>query len=308
MAKRDPDQVFRGSFQEPPYFEDLTERCSLKLTSLMRFTGRPHFTLWQDQIGGARFREDAGQYIPIFYLELEVLDVPVETRANATVEVEVRLGRERVPEGQVPRLVSEGRTRVLVPTAEGPRHVGSTRKLTIFAHLDPSRGRVTELHPSLEMGKHPRRLIEVPRAAELLHPPAGYDGDGAEWTYIDREPQVWSYQQTDPNRHIHAMEYPRMLDLFVTRELAREGTTAENFVFTRARIFFARPCYTGEFYVRRAKRWRAADGRETICAAIFKADLDGRVADDNRPAMLCWFHPRTRESARSALLGAEAAW
>ena len=305
MAKRDPDQIFRGSFQEPPYFEDLTERCALKLTSLMRFTGRPHFTLWQDAIGGPRFREETGQYIPIFHLELEVLDVPVETRASATVEVEVRLGRERVEDGKVPRLVSEGRTRVFVPTIDGLRHVGSTRKLTIFAHLDPSRGRVTELHPSLEMGEHPLRWIDVPRASDLLRPPSGFDGAAEGWTFSDREPQVWSYQQTDPNRHIHAMEYPRMLDLFVTRELARSGVRAPDYVFTRARIFFARPCYTGESYVRRAKVWKSAGGTEIVCAALFKADAEGRIDDENRPATICWLMPRSQESARETLLGIE---
>ncbi|MGH7803217.1 MAG: hypothetical protein ACREQJ_02640 [Candidatus Binatia bacterium] len=307
MPKRDPDQVFRGSFQEPPYFEDLTERCALKLTSLMRFTGRPHFTLWMDQIGGPRFREETGQYIPIFYLELEVLDVPVETRAPATVEVEVRLGRERVEEGAVPRLVSEGRTRVVVPTADGPRHVGSTRKLTIFAHLDPSRGRVTELHPFMEMGSHPRRVIEIPRLIDMLRPPSGFDGDG--WTFEDSEPQVWSYQQTDPNRHIHAMEYPRMLDLFVTRERAKRGVEAGDAVLSRARIFFARPCYTGEHYVRRAKVWTpAADGGQIVCAALFKCDADGRVADEDRPANVCWFEPRSREAARAELAGFRESW
>lgn len=308
MSKRDPDQVFRGSFQEPPYFEDLTERCALKLTSLMRFTGRPHFTLWMDQIGGPRFREETGQYIPIFYLELAVLDVPVETRAPATVEVEVRLGRERVEEGKVPRLVSEGRTRVVVPTADGPRHVGSTRKLTIFAHLDPRRGRVTELHPHLDMGSHPRRVIEIPRLADMLRPPNGLQAEGEGWEYEDREPQVWSYQQTDPNRHIHAMEYPRMLDLFVTRERAKRGVAPGDAVLSRAQIFFARPCYTGEHYVRRAKRWISADGAEIICAALFKCDAEGRIEDESRPANLCWFHPRSKDDARNELLGVQEAW
>ena len=308
MPKRDPDQVFRGSFQEPPYFEDLTERGALKLTSLMRFTGRPHFTLWMDQIGGQRFREETGQYIPIFYLELEVLDVPVETRAPVTVEVEVRLGRERVEEGKVPRLVSEGRTRVVVPTADGPRAVGTTRKLTIFAHLDSSRGRVTELHPFLEMGPHPRRMLEIPRLADMLRPPSGFTADGDGWAFADYEPQVWSYQQTDPNRHIHAMEYPRMLDLFVTRERAKRGVVTSDSVLSRAQIFFARPCYTGEHYSRRAKRWIAADGSEIMCAALFKCDADGRIDDESRPANVCWFHPRARDAAKSELLGVQERW
>jgi len=65
MADRTADTEFRGTFQEPPYFEDLRERAAVKLTSMLRLTGRPHYTLWAREIGGAHFKERTGQFFPI---------------------------------------------------------------------------------------------------------------------------------------------------------------------------------------------------------------------------------------------------
>jgi hypothetical protein len=297
MTARDPDEVLTGSSSEPPYFEDLTERCALKLTSLLRLTGRPHFSVWHERIGGLRFREETGQYIPIFFMELAVDDVPIETRANLTVEVEIRLAREAAPDGSIRRLLSEGRTRILAPAASGVRAVGRTRKLAVFAHLDPKRGRVTRLHPILERGDAPERRMTAPRAADLLHPPVGYAAAAAGWTFAEREARVWSYQQTDPNGHIHAMEYLRMLDLFAVEALARQGRPPQSYVFHAANICFARPCHTGDRYVRRGTVWKSLDGSgdDVFAGAVYKCGPDGVVGADDRPATVAWLFARDLE-------------
>lgn len=306
MPDRDPDEVFRGRFVEPPYFEDLTERSALKLTSLLRVTGRPHFGLWNERIGREGFLERSGQYIPIFLLDFEVLDVPIGLGETLTVDVEIRLAREDATEGRPRRLASEGRTRVLAGDPARGREVGRSRKLAIFAHLDSARGRVTRLHETLDMGEVPERTLRLPRLTDLLAPPAGWTGDSG-WRQSDSSALVWSYQQTDPNRHVHAMEYPRVLDLFATQMLVREGRPASEWVISRAITFFARPCHSGEPYLRRAKLWRCeGKGADIVCAAVFKADERGQVTDEDRPAAVAWLFLRSPADAANGFLSGPA--
>ena len=83
-----------------------------------------------------------------------------------------------------------------------------------------SRRRVTILHPSLGLGDLPRREIRPFEVADLLAPPTNSVPDGE---LADREAHVWSYQQTDPNQHVHAMEYVRVMEAFAADQLARRG-------------------------------------------------------------------------------------
>jgi hypothetical protein len=75
----------------------------VKLTSLLRLTGRPHYTLWAREVGSPPFKERTGQFIPIYYLDLQVTDAPVETRAALRVDVRIRLGKHLGPDGTIDR-------------------------------------------------------------------------------------------------------------------------------------------------------------------------------------------------------------
>jgi hypothetical protein len=89
--QRSPDTEFHATVRTPSYFEDLTERCAVKLTSLLRITGPPHYGLWQEQVGGPHFRERTGEFIPIYAMDLEI--------SKATAAVVVQLSVRNRPDG-----------------------------------------------------------------------------------------------------------------------------------------------------------------------------------------------------------------
>ena len=269
---RSADSEFRGHFLEPPFFEDLSERGAVKLTSLLRLTGRSHYTLWAQEIGTPHFKERTGQFIPIYYLDLDVTDVPIETREAVEVDVRIRLGKHLRPDGSVERLISEAWCDVMAPRAGGRRvRLGGTHKQAIFTRPDPdpARRRVTVLHPSLGLGDLPEREIRPFDVADLLAPPPGLAPADE---LADREAHVWSYQQTDPNQHIHAMEYVRVMEAFAADQLARRGRPAKDYWFARGRVLFRRPCFTGDWYHRAATRYRAPDGEDVLIGRILPGD------------------------------------
>lgn len=268
MTERSADAEFRGRFLEPPYFEDLSERGAVKLTSLLRLTGRPHYTLWAQEIGSPHFKERTGQFIPIYYLDLEVTDVPIETRDAVEIEVRIRLGKHRRSDGSVERLISEAWCEVFAPRAGGRRvRLGGTHKQAVFTRPDPdpARRRVIVLHPSLGLGELPNRDIRPYGPDDLKAPPDGFSLCGQ---LADRDAHVWSYQQTDPNQHIHAMEYVRVMEAFAADELARGGRSARDYHFARGRVLFRRPCFTGEWYRRSAAHHRSPEGEDLLIGAI----------------------------------------
>jgi hypothetical protein len=269
VSARTADTAFRDRFLEPPYFEDLSERAAVKLTSMLRLTGRPHYTLWAREIGGPHFKERTGQFFPIYYLDVSVTDVPIETREPVAVEVTIRLGKQLLPDGGVDRLVSEAWTEVHSRAADGRAvSVGRSHKQSVFTrpHPNPARRRVTELHPSLGLGRLPERAVRLFTVEDLREVPEGYGpGEPLE----DAEAHVWSYQQSDPNQHVHAMEYVRVMETFAADALARRGRRAATYHFARARVLFRRPCFTGEWYRRTATRHAGRDGAEIIAGAIW---------------------------------------
>jgi hypothetical protein len=269
--QRTADTEFRGTFRSATNFEDLTERCAVKLTSLLRITGPAHYGLWSDQVAGPHFRERTGQFIPIYSLDLSVNDEAVETRDGFDVEVTIRLGREIGSDGEVSRLVSEGQTQVFAHLSEGGRiRVGGTTKHCVFTRpaADPGRRRVTELDPCMNLGRLPEREVRLPTLAEVTTAPDLYRRAEAS-TFEDREPHVWSYLQTDPNKHVHAMEYVRTIERFATDQLARLGCSPRTYFFDRARVIFRRPCFPGDLYVCRGALFLSPDGeRDLFIGAI----------------------------------------
>jgi hypothetical protein len=260
--QRTADTEFHGTFRSPTNFEDLTERCAVKLTSLLRITGPAHYGLWSDRVAGPHFRERTGQFIPIYSLDLFVNDEAVETRDAFDVEVTIRLGKELAPNGDVSRLVSEGQTQVFAHRAGGGRVcIGGTTKHCVFTRPDaePALRRVTELHPYMNLGRLPEREMRLLGLDAVTAPPRDYRlADGGR--FADREPHVWSYLHTDPNKHVHAMEYVRTLERFATDHLARLGRSPRDYFFDRARVLFRRPCFTGDPYVCRGSFFLGPDG------------------------------------------------
>lgn len=234
---------------------------------MLRLTGRPHYTLWAREIGGAHFKERTGQFFPIYYLDVRVTDVPVESREPLRVDVRIQLGKHLAPDGSVDRLISEAWTEVTSTAADGRRlHHGSTHKQAAFTRPDPdpARRRVRVLHPSLGLGALPSRHIRPFGEADLIGAPEGF---AAAETFADREAHCWSYQQTDPNGHIHAMDYVRVMEAFVADALARRGAPADRF-FARARVLFRRPCFTGEWYRRAVRRFAGPGGEDLVIGTI----------------------------------------
>jgi hypothetical protein len=301
--ERSPDTEFRATVQAPSYFEDLTERCAVKLTSLLRITGPPHYALWQEQVSGPHFRERTGQFIPIYAMDLEVTDEAVETRDAFDVDVTIRLGCERGPDGGVQRLLSEGETAVWAHRAGGGARVcvGRTRKHSVFTRpdSDPARRRVTELHPSMRFSGLPTRAMHLITAEELLAAPVGYEAADP-GVQRDGEPHVFSYQQTDPNQHIHAMEYVRTLERFATDLLARRGRSPRHFFFDRAHVLFRRPCFTGDFYRREGCFYLSPDGsRDLFIGSLRRVRPEGPPAADEAPAVVVQLWVRNRPGGAS---------
>lgn len=295
--QRSADTEFHGTFRAPTYFEDLTERCAVKLTSLLRITGPCHYGLWQEQVAGPHFRERTGQFIPIYALDLEVTDEPVETRDAFSVEVTIRLGRELDGEGRVARLISEGRTAVYAERAAGaPVCVGRTVKHCVFTRpaAEPSQRKVTELHPIMELGKLPNRELRLPTVDELLAAPTSYEAvEGGD--FRDGDAHVWSYQQTDPNQHVHAMEYVRSLERFATNHLARLGRSPRHFFFDRARVLFRKPCFSGDLYARRGRMYSSPDDRQDLfIGTIHEVRPEGPPDDQAPPSVVVQLYVRQR--------------
>ena len=242
---------------------------------MLRLTGRPHYTLWANEIGGPHFKERTGQFFPIYYLDAEVTDVPVESRDALRVDVRIQLGKHLAPEGSVDRLISEAWTELTSAAADGRvlRH-GTTHKQAVFTRPDPDpeKRKVRVLHPSLGLGDVPTREIRPMTLADVAEPPPGWR---AAETVADVEPHVWSYQQTDPNGHVHAMDYVRVMEFFAADALARRGMTPRDYYFARARVVFRRPCFTGEWYRRIARRFVSAAGDEMVIGEIQPVDDAG---------------------------------
>ena len=65
------------------------------------------------------------------------------------------------------------------------------------------------------------------------------------------------------------MEYVRVMEAFAADELARRGVSPRTYHFGRARVIFRRPCFTGEWYRRSARRFTGPDGADVLIGSIF---------------------------------------
>lgn len=292
---RSADTVFRRSFEAPFAFDEISERGALKLTSVLRVTAPRHFELWLDEIGGRDFFEATGLFIPIVAFDLYVTDHPIRLGEPFEVNVEIRLARQLGDNGSTRRLISESLAEVYSKHATTGERVLIARNLKHNAlsrnDPDPAMRRVTELHPSMNLGKSPERVGSFPTVDELAIPPR----DHAQVAHFEEvEPHFWSYQQTDMNEHIHAMEYVRVMEHFVADQLAKFGESPRDNLVERARVAFRKPCFTGESYNREARYFTSGDDVAGIlCGALYKTES---ASAKQKPAVATQMFVRPRRA------------
>jgi hypothetical protein len=274
-------------------FEDLSERGALKLHSTLRYTGRFHYALWEREVTGEDFFERTDQFTPIYSMELEVTDAPLNLREPLIVETTIRLGRTVDASGETTRIVGRAQQTLRGTAAEGGAvEVGTLRKHSVFTRPDGPREQrgVRELHESLGLGPRPPRTFRLLTTLDLSVPPADFDPDPVKKTLslADAGPHVWGYEQTDPNRHVHAMDYVKVMEGFGWDHLARGGIAAAGHFYDSCRILFRAPCFRGEGYLRTG-RFEPRDERQggggLLIGEIHKVNEEGKPRDPSRPAV-----------------------
>lgn len=256
------DLILRARLREPIHFPDLTERLALRLSSIAGYTARAHFASWHKKLGAPDFRDPAGVFTPLVYVDLQASDVPVDPRVPFRVEGETYLARTLDADGATHRLVREGRH--TVATRDGTV-AARARYMNVFTRYDPdpARRRVVTLPPELGLGAAPSRVTELPQLAALV--PLERKPD-----FVEDRPRVWHYGQTDANRHVNGMEYLRSMELFVADALHGAGHDLRRLFFAGARIVYRKPCFRGEAYRRVA--WFRGEAPLVIAGAFVKSD------------------------------------
>jgi len=257
--KNPADRIFRIRMRERVHFSDLSERRALKLTSLPRYASRAHFNLWARQFGGLDLKHAERPYTPLVHVDLESIDRELEPNARIGVRGETRFSRTLLENGETRNLARDGRYAI---HREDGELLGRVRMVNFFAHNDPSprRRRVTRLPAWMGLGEGPSRVLEIPALRELAPRDRAPD-------FMDREERRWHYAQTDPNRHVSAVEYIRTLEEYVSQELACRGLDLRTFYPRRVRISYRKPCFRGECY-RRVGWWHGdSPAAVSLCIA-----------------------------------------
>lgn len=296
-----PDTRHEHSEEQPILFEDLTERCALKLTSLLRVGGEVHYRLFERAVFDHSFRKATGLASIIYRMELEATDTPLVLGSPATVYASVEPGHSGSDDRT--RIISRGtvlifgrslESREPVPAAKAEIHHVFTRP---FA--PPAERRVTRLDPRLGFNRSlPEREIEFIDPDTLLDAPEGFDRldeeDG------EREPHYWPYSNTDPNQHVHAMDYVGFAMTYATDRLARCERAPTRYFFNRARIVYRRPFFTGDPYHRRGQCFEkaAAGSPDSLCFAGAFYRSEGTPAPDESPSVAMQFFTAPKPHGR----------
>jgi hypothetical protein len=271
-ALRNPaDLVIRSRLRETIHFPDLTERLALKLAAIPHYTARAHFGAWHRRLGTPNWNQPLGIFTPLVSVELEATDLPLDPRQPVRVRGETFLAKTVDGTGAVRHLVREGHHSIF--NAKGAL-VARARLRNVFTRYDPdpTRRRVTELPAQLGLGPAPSRTTELPEIEALA--PIERRPD-----FVETEPRVWHYGQTDANRHVNGVEYLRVMETFVADALHAAGHDLGRLYFARARIVYRKPCFRGEGFRRVA--WFRGEAPLVIAGAVQKAG----DPPDARPAV-----------------------
>ncbi|HVN83745.1 MAG TPA: hypothetical protein VMW17_02755 [Candidatus Binatia bacterium] len=276
MSRRTPrnpaDQVLRARLREPVQFPDLSERRALKLSAVLHYVARAHFGSWHRRFGGPDFHQVTGIFTPLFLVEVETTDRPLDPMVPFQVQGETFLAKTVDASGRIDHLVREGRH--ALRSADDGALIARARLINVFTRYDPdpARRRVIELPPQLGLGNAPSRVTDLPDVETLV--PEGRSPD-----FVEDDARVWHYGQTDSNRHVNGMEYLRAMECHVADVLWRAGHDLRRLYFARARIIYRKPCFRGEGYRRAA--WLRGEAPLVVTGAFYK-DGDGPQA---RPAV-----------------------
>jgi len=254
------DRIVRTTLREPVSFPGLTENRSIKLSAVSDYAGRSHFAPWHRILAGMHdFEKMAGIFTPLVYVELETSDVTCDPAARVVIRGESFLGKSLDDSGAVRHLVREGRHRVL---DAGGTELATARMLNVFTRYDPdpARRRVTTLPPELGLGEQPTRIIEVPGIGAIVDLARKPD-------FLEAQPHVWHYGETDPNRHINGMAYLRAMEEHVANLLHGAGHDLKRLFAARARIVYRKPSFRGQQY-RRAV-WFRSEAPLALAGAFF---------------------------------------
>lgn len=265
------DRVVRTRLREPVHFQTLTENRTIRLSSVLEYTGRSHFGPWHRILAGTHdFTDMGGIFTPLVFVEVETADVACDPNLRVEVRGESWLGHSRDAGGAVRNIVREGRHTV---TNHAGDLLARARMLNVFTryHPDPARRRVTELPPSLGLGPLPSRVIEVPGVESLIDPARKPD-------FADTISHVWHYGQTDPNRHVNGTAYLRAMEEFIADSLYHAGHDLRRLYAARARIVYRRPSFRGEGY--RRVGWFRSEAPLVIAGAFYneKQPVDAQPA------------------------------
>jgi hypothetical protein len=262
MSKRPgADRIVRSRFRETLHFPDLTERVTMRLAAVSRYTGRSHFAPWTRILAGVHDHASQGGIVtPLVYVEVETTDAVCDPQSRIEARGESWLARSLDETGAIRHLAREGRHSVL--DSHG-KLLGVARMVNVFTRYDPdpARRRILELPPELGLGATPSRTIEIPTVNSMADFSRKPD-------FEDAETHVWHYGQTDPNRHVHGMTYLRMMEEFVADSLYRAGHDLRLLYFARARIAYRKPNFRGEGYRRAA--WIRSEAPLTLTGLFFK--------------------------------------
>lgn len=299
-APRDPDAISTTSGEAHYLFEDLTEHGAIKLDSLLRICAPVHWPLFQKSLFSADYRARTGMAGIIYFMELEASDrrAAMPRSAPATVDVTMTLGRSA---GDDPRIISRGEMVLTCAGATGrfdprpdtrnPVTAGRMRLDHVLTRITapPDQRRVRELPADLGFSKNlPDRILPFHTAEEILRPPEPFSVKGSE--YRDLRAKFWAYNRTDPNEHVHAMDYVRAAEDLATDALALEGEPPEKWFFSRASVLYKRPMFTGNAHIRVAQVWRTPakePGVSAVTLAFFplKAARDLASHDPGKPSV-----------------------
>ena len=256
------DRVVRTRMRESVVFASLTENRTIKLSSVSEYTGRSHFGPWQRILAGMHsFEEMSGIFTPLVYVELETADTVCDPMSKVTIVGESFLGKSLDATGAVRHLAREGRHTILDATGV---KLASARMLNLFTRYDPdpAKRRVTELPAELGLGALPTRLIEVPGIDAIVDRARRPD-------FVETQNHVWTYDQTDPNRHVNGTSYLRAMEEHVADLLHASGHDLKRLYASRARIVYRKPSFRGDGY-RRAV-WFRSEAPLALAGAFFGA-------------------------------------
>ncbi|MCB0218350.1 MAG: hypothetical protein KDH09_01530 [Chrysiogenetes bacterium] len=284
---RDPDTTFTTEGESRFGFDDITERYALKMTSLARMGAPVNWALFQKEVMPPHLRLKKGLAAIVYRQELEITDTPLQIQTPLKVLVKLQLGKNG--EGEDTRIIARSDVEVLGTPMGGGELVSAGRMMIdhVFTRLTapPPERRVRAFDPEMDFSAPtPAREFDYLAPQALLDPPAGYEPLGE--AVCDGEPHVWPYGNTDPNLHIHMMDYVGFGATFATDQFARLGKPATDYFFNRCSVVYRRPFFTGDPYHRRGRAFTLDGGAPTdlaLCGAYYRTE--GAPPEGEKPAV-----------------------